>query len=332
MRYEKVEALLLLAAQMQGAAIGVSLQDIQERFEVSRRTAERMRDAVLRVYGAQVDEYRDDDGFKRWRIVNRRNTSMPMNAEELAALAAAAKRCAYDGMDEQAAILRGVETKLKGQLASTVIARIEPDYEMLLEGEGIALRPGPRPHIDQRTISALRHSIAGGERIRIRYRSLFSGAESCQDVEPYGILYGHRHYLVAFSLNEQALDYRLFALGNILHIEQLGTYFQRDPSFSLNEYASRSFGIFQERPVNVVWRVSPEHAEEARNFIFHPTQTFEEGPDGSLLVHIRAGGLLEMCWHVFTWAGAIEILEPPELIDMMREQLESAARSVNCPK
>jgi predicted DNA-binding transcriptional regulator YafY len=47
----------------------------------------------------------------------------------------------------------------------------------------------------------------------------------------------------------------------------------------------------------------------------------EETADGSLIVHFRAGGLREMCWHVFTWGGTIEILEPVELKDEMARQL-----------
>jgi len=48
MRYSRQEDLLRLAVMMQGSAEGVSIADIEQTFGVSRRTAERMRDAVLR--------------------------------------------------------------------------------------------------------------------------------------------------------------------------------------------------------------------------------------------------------------------------------------------
>ena len=48
LRYEKADNLLQLALEMQAARRGLSLQDIQERFRVGRRTAMRMRDAILR--------------------------------------------------------------------------------------------------------------------------------------------------------------------------------------------------------------------------------------------------------------------------------------------
>ncbi|MBT6305426.1 MAG: WYL domain-containing protein, partial [Rhodospirillaceae bacterium] len=49
MRYEKAENLLRLCVMMAGRNQGVSIEMIQEEFSVSRRTAERMRDAALRL-------------------------------------------------------------------------------------------------------------------------------------------------------------------------------------------------------------------------------------------------------------------------------------------
>ncbi len=67
MRLEKSEQLLHLAMMMQGSTEGVGLANIQEEFEVGRRTAERMRDAIFRLF-PQIEEIRQDDKTKRWRI------------------------------------------------------------------------------------------------------------------------------------------------------------------------------------------------------------------------------------------------------------------------
>jgi predicted DNA-binding transcriptional regulator YafY len=67
MRHEKAENLLLLAMEMQAARGGLTLDDIAERFAVGRRTAMRMRDAVMRAL-PQTEEILGDDRKKRWRI------------------------------------------------------------------------------------------------------------------------------------------------------------------------------------------------------------------------------------------------------------------------
>ena len=50
MRYERVEDILRLALIMQASYQGLSLQDIQDEFEVSRRTAIRMKNKKLFPY------------------------------------------------------------------------------------------------------------------------------------------------------------------------------------------------------------------------------------------------------------------------------------------
>ena len=91
--------------------------------------------------------------------------------------------------------------------------------------------------------------------------------------------------------------------------------------FELGAFAARSFGVFQEPVEDIVLRVSPAAAFRAATYRFHPTQSIEAQPDGSLIVKLRAGGLLELCWHLFTWRGEIEIIAPQRLSDLMSAEL-----------
>jgi hypothetical protein len=54
------------------------------------------------------------------------------------------------------------------------------------------------------------------------------------------------------------------------------------PEFRLAEFANRSFGAFQEKPEDIVIRFAKVAAPDARRLLFHPTQTMEDQPDGSL--------------------------------------------------
>ena len=138
---------------------------------------------------------------------------------------------------------------------------------------------------------------------------------------PYGFLYGNRHYLVAYSENEQARAVRMFALLNVTAVTLLDDGFVAQSDFSLRSFASQSFGVFQERPAKVAWRFSAKAAPDAREFNFHPTQRLTEQPDGSLIVELEAGGLLEMCWHLVTWGSEVEILKPKRLQRLMEQLL-----------
>ncbi|WP_395708167.1 WYL domain-containing protein [Reyranella sp.] len=40
-----------------------------------------------------------------------------------------------------------------------------------------------------------------------------------------------------------------------------------------------------------------------------------------MIVRFRAGGLMEMCWHLYTWGADVEVLEPAELKQLMGRAL-----------
>ena len=310
MRFEKSEILFELAISMQGTREGFSLADICVRYSVSRRTAERMRDAIERIF-PQTEQANPGEIPKRWRIPSGTlNRLIGFSAEELAHLQTAILFLKKENLGLQAHTLDGIYSKLGSLLSDSMTARVEPDLETLMLSAGFAMRPGPRPDIDELIIFDLLEAIKGSQKVRLYYHSRDTGKLSRQVVCPYGFLYGHRHYLVAYSMNPQVRDYRMFSLSNIKRIESTGWPFERRDEFSLAEYTERSFGVFQEEPFNVVWKFSPQAAPDAREFQFHPTQTIEDQADGSLIVRFKAGGALEMSWHLLTWGDEVKVLEP----------------------
>ena len=56
---------------------------------------------------------------------------------------------------------------------------------------------------------------------------------------------------------------RLWRLDRIVSVDLLDRGFARREDFSLEAYATQSFGVFQEKPVNVVLRFTAEAAEDA---------------------------------------------------------------------
>jgi predicted DNA-binding transcriptional regulator YafY len=327
MRYEKAETILRIALDMQGSALGLSLDDIRRNYAdkpLSRRTADRLRDAIERLF-PQIEQVNPGEIPKRWRLLGGVVGGLAnVTADELADLATAVSLLRRENMSVQADSTERVISKMRALLKRPAILRIDPDLEALTEAEGLAMQPGPRPKINLEIVAALRQAILSSKKVRLHYLYRGSGKRGFDTVHPYGFLYGMRHYLVAWSESDWARDYRSFALSNIERVEILDRKFTRKRGFSLQAYAERSFILFQEKPFNVVWRFSPEAAADARQFLFHPTQAFEEGPDGSLIVRFRAGGALEMCWHLFTWGNQVEVLAPRHLQDLMRKLTTNA--------
>ena len=106
---------------------------------------------------------------------------------------------------------------------------------------------------------------------------------------------------------------QFWRLANISEAQVTDETFERDPAFDLQRYAERSFGTFQEPQVEVILRFEAWVARDAAMFLFHPGQTLIENSDGSLTVRFRAGGLDEMCWHLFTWGESVTVEKPVRL-------------------
>ena len=311
MHYQKLDQILRLALAFQGTREGLSLADIQREFGVARRTAERMRDAVARVF-PQFERCDDGERVRRWRLpAGTLGGLVAVSAEELAELDAAAAALARRGLRERADLVVSAAQKLRATARPEHLRRIEPDLEVLTEAEGTALRPGPRPILPPGMLTKLRRAIISCLPVTMQYRSRRSGEPYVVEVHPYGMLYGSRPLLVAAA--ESWGEPKLYRLDRIGTLDLGNTPFVRRADFRLEDFAARAFGTWQEEPFDVVLRFDAATADEAAQWRFHPTQTAERDAEGRLVVRFRAGGAQEMSWHLFTWGTSVEILEPPSL-------------------
>lgn len=315
--------LIRLIASLQGSLGGLSLGDIQERFAVSRRTAERLRDAVQVLY-PELEEIVLPGGSKRWRLPGLRAAELiRWTADEVAALETEARFARDGGRALQAKQLEDVATKIRARLARPEAFRLDTDAAALAEAEGLAMRPGPRIRVGEGVVEALRSAILACRPVQLTYIRSRTRETLERVLHPYGFLYGPRPYLVGFE--PAVADVRLLALSGIREAAVLDGCFERPDDFDLRRFAERSFGVFQEPTYDVVWRLDAAVAASAREYVFHPTQELEDRPDGSLIVRFRAGGLQEMAFHAFTWQGHLEVLQPKELRELLREMAETVA-------
>ena len=322
MRYERVADILRLATRLQGAG-GLTLDDIGSEFAVSRKTAERMRDAVEHAFGP-LEYETADDGRRHWKLrSNALRDLLQVSADELVELETAAAEVERAGLHERAALLRDLAGKLRALAGEADRRRIEPDLEALTMAEGLAMRPGPRPRIEPGLLLTLREAIKAGRTVSFRYLSRMTGRRSRQRVQPHGILYGSRAYLVGRTGWTEEMRY--WVLANMSEAALTEESFAFDEDFDLEAFAARSFGVFQEEPIEVALRFAPKAVEDAASFLFHPGQEVGNDEDGSLIVRFRAGGTREMCWHLFTWGDAVTVEAPESLRLEMAEMCSRLA-------
>ena len=326
MRYAPAERLLRLARHLAGTRMGLTLDEMASELAVGRRTAERLRDSLMAMF-PQMESWDDEERVRRWRLPATALFGLvEPRPEAVAAIETAARECAGRGETERAGLLRETAATLRALMRPDALRRAEPDIAALMEAEGIAMRPGPRPAIADGVLATLRRAILGMQLVVVRYAAAGAEEPATRILCPYGILYGGRGWLVAHV--DGLPEMRLWRLDRIASADLLDRGFARR-DFSLAEYAAQSFGVFQEEPIDVVLRFTPEAAEDAAGWVFHPSQSVEREGDGGLIVRFRAGGMREMCWHLFTWGTAVTIVEPEGLRRAEAAAALAAARHHN---
>lgn len=319
MRLDKATALLHLARRLAGSAEGLGLEEIAAEFGVDRRTAERMRDAVKDLF-PQMEEIREGRA-KRFRIPRGLDPFFETpSVEELAELALAAEAARRDGLSGRADSLLNLARKVEARIRPALRVRYAADVEALALAERIALRPGPRPDCDPEILRRLRSALLAMRQVRFAYLASGDDAPVLRTVDPCGLLFGSVYYLVGRRTG--APEPVLWRLDRMAEVEVLETAADPPEGFDMTAFAEQSFGVFQEPVEDIVLRVRSGAAAQARAYLFHPTQVLEPQPDGSLILRLRTGGLLELCWHLFTWRGGIEIVAPERLKTMMAGELE----------
>lgn len=324
MRHDKAIMVIDLARRMAASAEGLTLNEMAQELRVGRRTAERLRDAVLMLFPA-VEEV-SDPPTKRWRIRGGLSAfEQAPTATELVELSKAATALRAAGEPGRAAALEGLERKLKSAMRSTTLNRLAPDLEALLGAETIAIQAGPRPSADDAMLATIRGAVLAQAPLGFTYSRPDAEARR-RSVAACGVMFGRANYLVAADRETGRIQ--TFRLDRMSAVEAQPGFAAPPADFDLQAFAGQSFGIYQDEIEDVVLRVSPEGAVEARGWRWHPTQSLEDQADGGVIVRFRASGMRELAWHLFTWGDQVTIMAPQRLKAVMAQELNAAGRAL----
>ncbi len=325
MSYFKAVDLLRLAELASARHRGVGFTEIEETFNVDRRTAQRMTKALETVF-PHVETSTDNERRKYWKLGGgdlRLVASQGIHDAELTALEMSIRRAEREGSANDAESLRRLRDRLLAMMPGPHKRRAEADAEALLEAQGFASRPGPRVVSDIKLLSVITEALRAPLELKILYHGARDDSPKERFVEPHGLLLGTRRYLVAKPSQGDG-RMRRFRLDRIQEALITPRSFARDPNFDLETFSAEAFGSFHSEAEfgPVAWRFSARAAPTARQFVFHPKQEMFDHPDGTLTVSFSASGHMEMAWHLYQWGDQVEVVFP----DSLREMVESYRR------
>ena len=187
----------------------------------------------------------------------------------------------------------------------------------------------------------LGRAIEGAQELRIRYRSRTARGLAPRTVQPLGLATRPSGtYLLASEVSDpassrrstprvapQALprEVRKYKLARIEDVEPTGRTFEPPVDFDADAVFAGSFGVHGSAPERVVVRFTPKAAPFVRERRWHPSQELTEEPDGSVLLTMHVGGLVEVKAWVQSFGADAAVLEPEALA---REVVAEAARVV----
>ena len=300
-RYSRVSDILDLAVFMSSKIQGVTISDIMERYNVSRRTAERMRDSLMCIFSS-IDEIETDDLQKHWGFTNYSISNLiTFSPKEIANIEQLQRRTTNKEMKDE---LGKTVEKIKS-LARKNLNSVENNIELFMQTEGYAVRQMPQYKISLSVIELIREALQQSKMVSGIYH------EKERLVEPLGLIYGEKIYLVARE-KAKGNDIYTFLLHKFSDLKLTDKSFDKK-GFDLQEYTNQSFGVYHGEVLDVELLFDKDLSQEASKYNFHPTQNGKFNEDGSYTLKFKASGSKEIMWHVFKWGSGCKIVKPATL-------------------
>jgi predicted DNA-binding transcriptional regulator YafY len=142
-------------------------------------------------------------------------------------------------------------------------------------------------------------------------------------VDPYALIL-HQHGLYVTAYSHTSKGERLFLVDRMKTITLSDERFDLPVNYSAADRFAKLFGLMDEAPQEIRLRVGADVAHFFRESRWHASQQMMPEKDGSLLVTLKAGGLEEIARWVLSWGKEVKVLEPLELVKLVKEQLSKS--------
>lgn len=300
-------------------------RSLVEAFEVSERTAQRdidfMRDRLLAplAFDRRRNGYRyTDDTFEipvHW-----------LDEDNLLALALAARLASTipdTAVKEDLCRLIGRMLRFSHNEGYACLDRL---------GDKVSVKNIEYARVDEQFFRLIVRALFDECALHITYRSPHSGAVSERTVQPLHLMHymGSWHLLAWCAAREAIRDFGLARMQAVTLADKL--LHLPDTLPPIKDYTRRHFGIMQgETTTTVTLRFSPHIAPRILEQIWHPDQQANLEPDSGLLLSFPTADFRELTRNILSYGAEVRVVEPPELRDLVRREIEKMCRNLCSP-
>lgn len=331
----KILKLLQLLAQNR---MGLDKRDIGQRLKMSIRTVERYLDELREAGFLIVADGNPDDGVAlRFRLDREDFTGLPhemppldLSFQETVAVVASLEAATLphskwldearkSAADKLSIYLPGSQGRRIPFFRSGLL-QVGPDNARIEEIKKHVFQDLMEGAISRRVVEIVYpwKSIAKGEKAN-------STGKRWRKIHPLGFLLAHGGlYCVAWIHAHK--ENRVLNLARVSASRILTEEFLTAEVNPLRKYKEGSFNLWTEKPEKIAIRFSPDSAHAIRSRKIHSSQRIEEKKDGSIILHLKVGGRIELIWWLLQWGEEAELLEPKEMRKSLEAMLHSMAQ------
>ena len=301
---------------------GVSIAEMIEKLSYDRRSIQRNLD-LFRELGIPLVEETGPRGKKTYRVATKPG-ALTFTYDEVAAVYIGRRFLTPMMGTYFWKAMQGALKKMRACLGTSMIRHLERSVGVI---ENTAFGWGNYSESAE-TLDELNFAIEEKHRVSILYQTFEESKPSKTEVAPYGLaLHEGSIYLVGFSYKRNEI--RHWKVDRISSVSVMNKPFEMPDDFDLSKHLGSMFGIFKEStglPTHLVRiRFHAYFAQEAREKHWHPTQRFVDQPDGSVVLEMELSELAVLKRWVLGFGRHAEVLEPPELREMVSKEIEATA-------
>lgn len=305
---------------------GLTLYELADAIDVSARTMRRYLKEMGREYDLESHEVKGG-GALLWRI---RQSEIPRKVElrRTQAYALLAARRLFEPMRGSALfeeidlainkLLTFAQRPGRGPNAGLADARLEDRF--------LYLPFAPKNYAEKtEELDDLFQAVSDLRPLSLAYRSLAKRNEERITIHPYALVL-HRDAIYCVGLHVDKDEIRTFVLDRMRDTEcATSERFVLPDGFKIDDYFQGELGIWRsETRHKVVIDFDAQGAEYLRTRKVHASQKLQAIASGGVRLSMTVGNLNPVVSWVLEWGPRAKVVEPPELVERVRAELEQA--------
>lgn len=181
----------------------------------------------------------------------------------------------------------------------------------------------PLPEISETTFNSVFEAIRTSRTLEFNYRSISKQTYTRRQFDPYKVLCQKGNwYVIGYCYLHERIN--VYSLSRMKDVEITKEKFEVRPDFVLEKFIDPDFGIWHndEKPKKIELVFNSSINTYILERTWHVNQKCKQEKDGSVYLSFMSNQLQETLHWVMSFGSKVQVLNPPELIEMVKEEIK----------